>query len=178
MNGLINLYSLWRYSITSDMRKFFNLPQNSTTMKKMITLLALVFCSIFAFANPDAILGYWKTGDGKAIVQIYKTGDKYFGKIIWLQEPIDPETGKAKVDKKNSDDKLKTRPIIGLENLRDFKFVKKGLWEEGKIYDPKGGEDYSCTIKMIDDNTIEVRGYVGISLFGRTDTWKRQNLKK
>ncbi|TAE11936.1 MAG: DUF2147 domain-containing protein, partial [Bacteroidetes bacterium] len=59
-----------------------------------------------------------------------------------------------------------------------FSFIKKGLWEEGKIYDPKGGEDYSCTIKMLDDNTVEVRGYVGISLFGRTDTWKRQQTKK
>ncbi|MFY8004154.1 MAG: DUF2147 domain-containing protein, partial [Chitinophagaceae bacterium] len=62
-------------------------------------------------------------------------------------------------------------------NLRDFEFIKQGVWENGKIYDPKSGEDYSCVIKAIDDNTIEVRGYVGISMFGRTDTWKRQNVK-
>jgi uncharacterized protein (DUF2147 family) len=148
-------------------------------MKKLSVLVAtLFFTATTVLANPDAIVGFWRTGDGGAVVQIYKTGDKYFGKIVWLKEPNDPETGKPKVDKKNADEKLKSRPIMGLENLRDFKFVKEGLWEEGKIYDPKGGEDYSCTIKVIDANTIEVRGFVGISLFGRTDTWKRQNVKK
>jgi uncharacterized protein (DUF2147 family) len=148
-------------------------------MKKLSVLIAILFSTItVALANPDAIVGFWRTGEGNAVVQIYKSGDKYFGKIVWLKEPNDPETGKPKLDKKNSDDKLKARPLLGLENLRDFKFIKEGLWEDGKIYDPKGGEDYSCTIKLVDANTIEVRGYVGISLFGKTDTWKRQNVKK
>lgn len=148
-------------------------------MKKLqLALLSLLF-TVCAWANnPDAIIGFWRTGDGKAIVQIYKSGDKYNGKIVWLQEPNDPETGKPKTDTKNSDETLRSRKILGMENLRGFSFIKKGLWEEGKIYDPKGGEDYSCTIKMLDDNTVEVRGYVGISLFGRTDTWKRQQTKK
>jgi uncharacterized protein (DUF2147 family) len=150
-------------------------------MKNIFKCFLLFFSiSLFSFKNPsnaDAIVGFWKTGDSKAIVEIYKQGDKYFGKIVWLAEPNDPETGKPKVDKKNEDEKLRTRPILGLVNLRDFKFIKNKLWEEGKIYDPKSGEDYSCTIRLIDDNTIEVRGYVGISLFGRTDTWKRQRMK-
>lgn len=150
---------------------------------KNITLVLLAFTSIGILSsfsevnNSDAIVGYWRTGDSKAIVEIYKQADKYSGKIVWLAEPNDPETNKPKVDKKNEDDKLKTRPILGIVNLRDFKFIKNNLWEDGKIYDPKSGEDYSCTIKMTDDNTIEVRGYVGISLFGRTDTWKRQRMK-
>ena len=55
--------------------------------------------------------------------------------------------------------------------------MKKNEWEEGKIYDPKSGNDYSCEIKMTDANTLEVRGYVGISMFGRTDVWKRQKMK-
>lgn len=151
-------------------------------MKKiLLAILAVTTIGIFAsFAqtnNTDAIIGFWKTGDGKAIVEIFKQADKYSGKIIWLAEPNDPETNKPKVDKKNEDEKLRTRPILGMVNLRDFKFIKNKLWEEGKIYDPKSGEDYSCTIKLINENTIEVRGYVGISLFGRTDTWKRQKMK-
>lgn len=151
-------------------------------MKKiLLAILAVTTIGIFAsFAqtnNADAIIGFWKTGDGKAIVEIFKQADKYSGKIIWLAEPNDPETNKPKVDKKNEDEKLRTRPILGMVNLRDFKFIKNKLWEDGKIYDPKSGEDYSCTIKLINENTIEVRGYVGISLFGRTDTWKRQKMK-
>jgi uncharacterized protein (DUF2147 family) len=149
--------------------------------KNMLALMAFIsftFLSATAQVNTaDAIVGFWKTGDGKAIVEVFKQADKYSGKIIWLAEPNDPETKKPKVDKKNEDEKLRTRPIIGMVNLRDFKFIKTKLWEDGKIYDPKSGEDYSCTIKMTDDNTIEVRGYVGISLFGRTDTWKRQKVK-
>lgn len=146
-------------------------------VKCFLLFLSIPLLSFNTPLNADAIVGFWKTGDSKAIVEIYKQGDKYFGKIVWLAEPNDPETGKPKVDKKNEDEKLRTRPILGLVNLRDFKFIKNKLWEEGKIYDPKSGEDYSCTIRLIDDNTIEVRGYVGISLFGRTDTWKRQRMK-
>lgn len=147
-------------------------------MKRGLLLLTLALCVVVCFAaNPDAIVGYWKTGDGKGIVQIYKKGDKYFGKIVWLAEPKDPETGAAKLDKKNEKEALRKRPLIGLENLTNFTYVKEGLWEEGEIYDPKSGETYSCTLKLTDANTLDVRGYVGISLFGRTDTWKRQKVK-
>ncbi|MFY7898588.1 MAG: DUF2147 domain-containing protein [Chitinophagaceae bacterium] len=151
-------------------------------MKKRLQLLSsLLICIImFGFTNSDnadAIVGFWKTGDGKAVVEIYKQSSKYYGKIVWLAEPKDPATGQPKVDKKNEDASLRNRPILGLVNLRDFEFIKSKVWENGKIYDPKSGEDYSCNIKMIDDNTLEVRGYVGISAFGRTDTWKRQKVK-
>lgn len=149
-----------------------------TFLAFLSVLAIMVTTSSFRFAeNPDAIVGFWKTGDGKGIVQVYKQGDSYFGKIVWLQEPNDPETGKPKIDTKNEDPKLKGRPVMGMINLRDFKYQKENYWADGKIYDPKSGEDYSCKITMINNNTLEVRGYVGISLFGRTDTWKRQQVK-
>lgn len=147
-------------------------------MKYLFSLLIASLSFMTAGAqNADDIIGYWKTGDGKGIIQVYKKADKYFGKIVWLAEPNDPETGQPKKDKKNEKEALRSRPVLGLENLTNFSFIKKGLWEEGEIYDPKSGETYSCTIKMPDINTLEVRGYVGISLFGRTDTWKRQKTK-
>jgi uncharacterized protein (DUF2147 family) len=58
-----------------------------------------------------------------------------------------------------------------------FRFAEKNNWEEGNIYDPKNGNTYSCTIKMTSSNTIEVRGFIGVSLIGRTDTWTRQVAK-
>lgn len=142
----------------------------------MVILLSLCAMALIN-DNPDALVGFWRTGDGKGVVQIYKQGNMYFGKIIWLAEPNDPATGKPKTDVKNEDEKLRSRPIIGLVNLRDFVYKKKNHWDDGNIYDPKSGNDYSCKIEMIDDNTLEVRGYVGVSLFGRTDTWKRQKVK-
>lgn len=138
-------------------------------------LLFLGVSKVSLANNPDAIIGYWKTSEGNGIIQIYKQGDKYYGKIVVLKEPNDPKTGKLKLDVKNDNKQLQTRPILGLVNLRDFKFIKQNLWKEGNIYDPKTGNDYSCKVTMIDSNTIEVRGYMGISLLGRTDTWKRQN---
>ena len=138
-------------------------------------LLFLSISKVSLANNPDAIIGLWKTGEGNGLIQIYKQGDKYFGKIAVMKEPNDPKTGKPKLDAKNDNKQLQSRPLLGLINLRDFKFVKQNSWKDGNIYDPKTGNDYSCKITMIDNNTIEVRGYMGISLIGRTDTWKRQN---
>ncbi|MFN4007003.1 MAG: DUF2147 domain-containing protein [Chitinophagaceae bacterium] len=149
-------------------------------MKKVLLAvmsLMWVTLTVNAQSGADALLGFWRSGDGKAVIEIYKNGDMYDGKIVWLAEPNDPQTGKPKVDSKNEEESLRSRPILGLVNLRGFKFVKKNKWEEGKIYDPKSGNDYSCEIKMTDANTLEVRGYVGISMFGRTDVWKRQKMK-
>lgn len=124
--------------------------------------------------NPDAIVGVWKTGEGNAMVRIYKNGDKYQGKVVWLKEPIDPETGKPKLDKNHPDESVRSRPIMGLINIWGFVYKGDKVWEEGNIYDPKNGNNYSCTIKMENANTIEVRGFIGVSLIGRTDTWTRQ----
>lgn len=118
-------------------------------MKRLTQLLLLnfTFFCLTSFSNKysaDDIIGQWKTAQGKAVVEIFKQGNKYFGKIIWLAEPNDAETGKPKTDKKNPNENLRSRSIIGLVNLRDFVFVKENVWEDGKIYDPKNGKEYSC----------------------------------
>mgnify|MGYP000353469899 CR=1 FL=1 len=128
--------------------------------------------------NPDGIVGVWKTGEGTAMVRIYKNGDKYQGKIVWLKEPNDPETGVPKTDKNNPDPTLQKAPLKGYRMLKDFVYQEKSEWSEGTIYDPLNGSTYSCTIKMTDPNTLEIRGYIGVSAFGRTDVWKRLVVKK
>jgi uncharacterized protein (DUF2147 family) len=168
------------YAIQSQNGIFIQQTTNYI-MKILYTLLFTTCSFLFAVAssismdNPDAIVGNWKTGEGTAVVQIYKQGNNYFGKIVWLKEPNNPTTGKPRVDAKNSDPAKRNSPLLGLINLRNFSFHKNNLWKDGKIYDPKSGDDYSCKITMKDPNTIEVRGYIGISLLGRTDVWKRQN---
>jgi uncharacterized protein (DUF2147 family) len=127
--------------------------------------------------NPDAIVGVWKTGEGTAMVRIYKNGEKYQGKIVWLKEPNDPETGKPKVDKNHPEEASRARPLLGLVNVWGFVSTEKNVWEEGSIYDPKNGNTYSCSIKMTSPNTIDVRGFIGVSLIGRSDTWTRQVAK-
>ncbi|MPR32212.1 DUF2147 domain-containing protein [Salmonirosea aquatica] len=123
--------------------------------------------------NPDAILGTWLTGSQKGRVQIYKQGNRYFGKIVWLQEPDDPKTNQPKTDRNNPDVSKKEQPLLGLVNLRNFSFSGANVWDQGKVYDPENGKEYSCRLTLRGNNTLDVRGYVGISLIGRTDTWQR-----
>lgn len=140
----------------------------------LITFLVLSVTTIFAQkGNPDAVIGTWLNGTKKGHIQIYKQGEKYFGKLIWLKEPNDPATGKPKLDTKNEDASHHNRPIIGLVNMTNFEYDGGKVWDEGKIYNPEDGKTYSCKMTLKDPNTLDVRGFVGISLLGKTQTWTR-----
>lgn len=147
-------------------------------MLMVLTTLSTSFTSrTIDDGQPDDILGVWKNGEGTGFIQIYKgNSNKYYGKIVWLKVPNNPD-GTPRTDVNNPDENLRSRPLRGLENLRDFNWVSDGIWENGTIYDPKAGKTYSSVIKMPDWYTLEVRGYIGVSAFGRTDVWKRQEKK-
>ncbi len=148
----------------------------------MTMLFALIGMMIFPMTQVHAqevkandVLGTWLNGDKDAHVKIFKKGDKYFGKLVWIKDPIDPETGKTKLDKHNPDPKLQTRPSLGIELLTNFEF-DDDEWDEGEIYDPKSGKTYSCYMEFPNEGNIDylkIRGYVGISLLGRTTYWTR-----
>ena len=143
----------------------------------LLGMVAVPFSKVQAQeVKGDDILGVWLNEDKDAHIQIYKEGDKYFGKIIWLREPIDPDTGKPKVDDKNEDESLQNRPIMGLLLLTDFVFDGDDEWEDGEIYDPKSGNTYSCYMEFPDEDNkdyLKIRGYIGFSLLGRTTYWTR-----
>ena len=143
----------------------------------MMLCLWLMAPLAFAQKKADDIIGVWKTGEGNAMVEIKKAQNgKYFGRVVWLKEPND-ESGKPKVDKNNPDETKRSRPVLGLANLVNFDFVENGKYENGTIYDPKNGETYNCVMELVNANSLEVRGFIGVSLFGRTDTWIRQQKK-
>lgn len=142
-------------------------------IKKSVLILVLLIGIDQAFAqNKDALVGKWLTATGDAQIQIYSAAGKFSGKIVWLKKPND-SAGKPETDDKNPDKVLAKRPIVGLEMLRGFTYSNDGVWEGGTIYDPKTGKTFSCKISMIDTNQIFVRGFVGISILGRTETWSR-----
>ena len=133
---------------------------------------------LFMFANAiaqeaDVIVGEWYTGEGKALVKIYKCDDLYCGKIIWLKEPK-YDDGTDKIDKNNPDESKKARKIIGLDIVWGFKYKGKNRCVKGKIYDPDNGKTYSCKMKLV-DNELKMRGYIGISLIGRTTIWTKKS---
>lgn len=149
-------------------------------LMSFFAVAALIF-STTAFAQneeADRLVGVWEPSHGKAKVKIEKIGTKYYGKIVWLKEPVDPETNKPKVDKNNPDEKMRSTPLRGYRILKDFEYTDKDTWTEGTIYDPENGSTYSCTIKMTDENTLDIRGYIGVSALGRTDVWKRLQMPK
>jgi uncharacterized protein (DUF2147 family) len=145
-------------------------------MKQRIAFLFLIasLISIVAHSqnNADDIIGTWLTGGKEpAKIQIYKSGEKFYGKIIWLKNPT--ENGKQRMDGNNPDKTKQSNPIIGLVMLTGFKFDGDDEWKGGDIYDPESGKKYSSYMYLKDKNTLKVRGYVGLSLFGRTETWTR-----
>jgi uncharacterized protein (DUF2147 family) len=143
-------------------------------MKKLFLLGCLLtgLCYSQTTVDPDAILGTWSSNLEKGHVEITREGDVYTGTIVWLKIPTYPD-GSAKIDKNNPDKTKQTKPLMGLCVLKDLVFVKDH-WESGSIYDPESGKTYSCRITF-KDNTLNLRGYIGISQIGRTQTWNKQN---
>lgn len=139
---------------------------------KVISLLLFFIPSLVMAQDADDVLGYWLTDDGAAKIEIYKENGKYNGKIVWLEEPN--ENGKPKVDKENPEEELRSRPLMGLNLVSGFEF-DDDQWEDGEIYDPKEGKTYSCRMRL-DGDELEVRGYIGMPMFGRTVVWTRTSL--
>ena len=124
-------------------------------------------------AEDTSILGKWLVGDKDAKVELYQNGENLEGKLVWLQQPQEPD-GKNKLDSKNPEISLRSQQIQGMIFLKNFKKVEnENKWTGGTVYDAKSGKTYSGWIKLIDEKKIELRGFVGISLFGRTDVWIR-----
>lgn len=141
-------------------------------MSKMVLILVLLAGLHFSsFAQKDKIEGLWYNAEKTAKIDIYKATDgTFWGKIAWLKEP--EQNGKPKIDENNPKAERRNDPLLHLAILRHF--VKDGdnLYNNGEIYDPKNGKTYSCKITH-KGTSLSVRGYVGISMLGRTTTWEK-----
>jgi len=150
-------------------------------MRNLIVSLVLVLClsGVAVGAGPDDVTGRWLDQDKKAIINIYKCGNLYCGNITWLKEPNFPAddkkgmAGKTKVDRENPDSSLRSKPIMGMVILWGFKYAGENKWDDGNIYDPNNGKTYSCKMTL-DGDRLNIRGFIGISLIGRTSVWTRQ----
>lgn len=139
--------------------------------KHLLSLLVLLLFASSAWAQKLSPVGVWTNEEGKARFEIYQCGDKLCGKITTLKEPL--RNGKPKVDENNPDKKLQKRPLLGLEFLQGFEYEGGHKWDEGTIYDPESGKTYSAYMKMLGKDKMEVKGYIGISLIGRSQNWTR-----
>lgn len=142
-------------------------------MKNLLTLVLIVSSSAI-FAQADKILGTWlnEPKDGK--IEVYKKGDAYFGKIIWLKNNVNEDGTSPKLDSKNEDEKLRARSIVGINILKDLEWDEDdNEWDDGEIYDPRSGSTYSLYAKLEDANTLFLKGYIGFAMIGRSTTWTR-----
>lgn len=148
-------------------------------MKKQFVQLFLLlafFTGSSLFADPAPVTGTWRTiseeGKEESTVEIYEQGGKIYGKIATLVDALD-KAGKPHVCKECSGED-KDKPILGLVIIRGLS-ADGDKWSGGRILDPNNGTWYKCFLKAIDGGKkLEVRGYVGFSLLGRTQTWQKK----
>jgi len=150
-------------------------------MKKTSICIAICILAISKlFAQEEKIEGYWLTSEKRSQIQIVQKPDgKFYGKIVWLEEPY-TDDGILVRDKENPDPTKRNQKILGLQILKGFSYdVKDQRWEDGTIYDPETGKTYECRMWLEDhQKTLNVKGYIGVSFMGRTTEWTRENKKR
>lgn len=144
-------------------------------MKKVyliLILLAITISNVIAQNTPsDKIVGIWMSQEKDGKIEIYKSNNKYFGKLIWGKTMYEADGVTSKKDDKNKDKNLRSRKLKDLIILTDFVY-QDGVWDNGEIYDAYSGKTYSCTMKLT-NGKLDIRGYIGISLLGRTAIWEK-----
>ena len=144
-------------------------------MKKHFLILGLTIVSVFAFSQENSdIIGEWYTADKTAVVTIFVDGKTISGKTTWMKEPLD-SNGNPKLDKENPDENLRTRKRLGLKIMHGFVYKGNNIWEDGRIYKPTNGKTYGGVAKLVDQNTLELEGYlISLPFIGKKSTWSRK----
>ncbi|EOR95256.1 putative SIGNAL PEPTIDE PROTEIN [Arcticibacter svalbardensis MN12-7] len=136
-------------------------------------LLLVSTCPIFAL-DDDTIIGKWIDQKGEAKIEIYKQGNQFFGKLYWLKDPFD-KNGNVRKDLNNPETSLRDRDLKGIEILKNFTYNRDHEWTGGKIYDPRSGKTYDCKISISEEGELNVRGFIGFSIIGKTEIMIRLN---
>ena len=147
------------------------------TKKNLAVAFLLAGTAFGAAAQATSPAGLWRTIDDsskkdKSLVRIVEANGVYTGKV---EKIVDPDSPKDAVCKDCSDER-KDKPILGMTIIRNMKQSgdDKTVFEGGDILDPNNGKVYKSKMKLIDGGSkLEVRGFIGISLLGRTQTWVR-----
>ncbi len=145
--------------------------------RKILSVLGiLIFMMPFSVFSQKDIVGVWKTIDDdgvteKSYVKIWKEGDTYKGKIIDIFNKEDRDNLCTECDE---DDPRYNKPVLGMVIIDKLKKVDENEWDDGEILDPNNGEVYDCKMSIDENGNLVVRGYIGWSLIGRSQTWIRK----
>ncbi len=157
----------WHYDDSALLR------DNADAMRFFPVLGTLLTFGAMSAANasPTAVEGTWLNGDGDGLIRVELAGSELRATILGSATG---DSGRADRDEKNPDPALRNRPLTGLNIFSGFRYDGDDTWSGGRIYDPNSGNTYRCKIQLLDSNTLKVRGFIGVSLFGRTEIWKRR----
>ena len=148
--------------------------QINNGQSNLLFLLAfiIIISTTFSFADDNLNFpGIWFNEEKDAVMEIKNSEGTISGCVVWLKEPT--KEGKPRTDIHNSDSQLRTHPVLGLEILKKFTIKQNGSLGGGTIYDPKSGKTYQCIITFKDQNRLNIRGYIGHPMIGRTALWTR-----
>jgi uncharacterized protein (DUF2147 family) len=140
----------------------------------MRTILAFLFSISFILCNSqnaNDVLGFYMNPSGEGIIKVFEDHGKYHGKLVWMKNP-------EKLDKNNPDKNKQGQKILGSVIFKDFIYAGDNLWKDGSIYDPKNGKTYDCKITRDEKGNLNIRGFIGISLIGRTEYFVKVNFKE
>jgi uncharacterized protein (DUF2147 family) len=141
-------------------------------MKFVVSCAALsLLISTSAFAGNPA--GTWMSSDGGTKVRVDNCGNALCARVVWLKEPVDPQTGKPKTDKRNPDKAKQSRPMIGVQVVAGMKPNGENKWS-GRIYNADDGKTYSSNITLLSDDKMKVEGCV-LSVLCKGESWTRTN---
>lgn len=146
-------------------------------LKSLLNLLFVLspgFSVLAALSNPALAAdpqGLWLTEGKDAALTITKCGGRLCGRIIWLESATD-RSGSPRLDEQNPDPAKQTQPICGLVVITGLEPSGPETWE-GHVYNPQNGRTYSGTIAVLSDTTLRLRAYIGLPIFGKSQTWTR-----
>lgn len=146
-------------------------------MKKQLFIIMLLLIPAASFAqklNANSILGIWEStsSDPKLKFEFYKNGNKYFGRLLYASNMYETDGKTPKKDFKNPDVKLRSRSRYGITNITNLEY-DNGDYTGGNLYNPEEGRNYSVKAKLTGINELDFRGYIGVSLLGKTMKFKR-----
>jgi len=143
-------------------------------MKKITITLVLTILTLVTFAQTNTdVIGEWYNAEKDAVITIFEENNSLAGRITWMLHPND-ENGNPKTDSLNPDESLRSRSRLGMMMMNSFSHIEGNVWDNGELYDPKKGKTYTGMITLKDANTLDLRGYLGFSFFGRSSTWTRK----
>lgn len=140
-------------------------------MKQFAVIISLFFFTFISAQKKKDLVGYYQSSDNTSIFKFYKSGEKYVGKLVWMKHP-------ERLDTLNPDVTKRDKKLLG--SLVAYALIYDGIntWTEGFIYDANSGKTFQCNMIRDEKGNIEMRGYIGAPIFGKSEFLTKVTFKE